>query len=181
MQHQQEYITLLKMDSSKDLRIQLAILFGLGKIVGGGTWASLLVLLIALYEKNVVTVTFLTFITLIIGQGSYNKLSYESNSEDPKEYVLDEVIGMGIALNGVFNIVVRFDFYNNLINNIDMIFILTFIIFRFFDISKIGPVGWIENNQNVRPYYKVVGDDIVASFLSIVVVIIILSINLWVL
>ena len=92
-----------------------------------------------------------------------------------------KLIGMGIALNGVFNIVVRFDFYNNLINNIDMIFILTFIIFRFFDISKIGPVGWIENNQNVRPYFKVIGDDIIASFLSIVVVIMILSINLWVL
>ena len=63
---QLEYITLLKMDFSKGFNIQLATLFGLGRLPGGGTWASLLVLLIALYEQNVETASFLAFFTLIM-------------------------------------------------------------------------------------------------------------------
>ena len=108
----------------------------------------------------------------------------ESKSEDPKEFVLDEVVGMGIALAGVYilyNVFGEFDFNIAFLSDIDALFILTFIIFRFFDISKIGPVGWVENNQNEKPYNRVIGDDIIASFLTIFVIVIVLSINLWVL
>ena len=181
---QLEYITLLKMDFSKGFNIQLATLFGLGRLPGGGTWASLLVLLIALYEQNVETASFLAFFTLIIGPRAYKKLTDESKSEDPKEFVLDEVVGVGIALAGVYilyNVFGEFDFNIAFLSDIDALFILTFIIFRFFDISKIGPVGWVENNQNEKPYNRVIGDDIMASFLTIFVIVIVLSINLWVL
>ncbi len=58
---------------------------------------------------------------------------------------------------------------------------LTFILFRFFDISKIGPVAWIESNPNEKAYNRVIGDDIMAALLSIIVVIIFLSVNLWIL
>ncbi len=181
---QLEYITLLKMDFSKGLNIQLATLFGLGRIPGGGTWASLFVLLIALYEQSVETASFLAFFTFIIGPRAYRKLTNETKSEDPKEYVLDEVIGMGIALTGVYifyNFFGEFQFNIKFFSDIDVLFIFTFLIFRIFDISKIGPVGWVENNSNEKPYNKVIGDDIMASILSILVVIIVLSINLWVL
>ena len=90
------------MGFSKGLNVQLATLFGIGKIPGGGTWASLIVLLIALYEQNAATVSFLAFFTLIIGPRAYRRLINNSTSEDPKEYVLDEVIGMGISLSGVY-------------------------------------------------------------------------------
>ena len=181
---QLEYITLLKMDFSKGFNVQLATLFGLGRLPGGGTWASLLVLLIALYEQNVETASFLAFFTLIIGPRAYRRLTEESKSEDPKEYVLDEVVGMGIALAGVYifyNIIGEFNFNIKFLSDIDVLFILTFIVFRFFDISKIGPVGWVENNQNEKPYNRVIGDDIIASFLTILVMVLVLSINLWVL
>tara|TARA_S200000501_G_C20838804_1_gene750632 strand:+ start:1235 stop:1753 length:519 start_codon:yes stop_codon:yes gene_type:complete len=171
------------MDFSKGFNVQLATLFGLGKIPGGGTWASLFVLLIAMYEQNVEIVSFLSFLSLIVGPIAYRKLVNESISEDPKEYVLDEVIGMGIALSGVYifyNSIERIEFNIKYFSDIDVLFILTFILFRLFDISKIGPVGWIENKPNEKPYNKVIGDDIIASILSIIVVIIILSINLWV-
>jgi phosphatidylglycerophosphatase A len=91
---------------------------------------------------------------------------------------------MGIALAGVYilyNVFGEFDFNIVFLSDIDALFILTFIIFRFFDISKIGPVGWVENNQNEKPYNRVIGDDIMASFLTIFVIVIVLSINLWVL
>ena len=172
-----------KMDFSKGFNIQLATLFGIGKIPGGGTWASLAVLLIALYEQNAETASFLAFFTLIIGPRAYKRLIDNSEQEDPKEYVLDEVIGMGISLSGVYifySIVGGFEFNINFLSDIDALFILTFICFRFFDISKIGPVGWVERNPNEKPYNKVIGDDIMAAILSILVVIMILSIKLWV-
>ena len=122
------------MDFSKGFNIQLATLFGLGRLPGGGTWASLLVLLIALYEQNVETASFLAFFTLIIGPRAYKKLTDESKSEDPKEFVLDEVVGMGIALAGayiLYNAFGEFDFNIALLSDIHALFILTFIIFRF--------------------------------------------------
>ena len=170
------------MGFSKGLNVQLATLFGIGKIPGGGTWASLIVLLIALYEQNAATASFLAFFTLIIGPRAYRRLINNSTSEDPKEYVLDEVIGMGISLSGVYifySIVGGFKFNINFLSDIDTLFILTFIIFRFFDISKVGPVGWVESNPKEKPYNKVIGDDIMAALLSIIVVIIFLSVNLW--
>ena len=67
---QLEFIILLKMDFSKGFNVQLATLFGIGRIPGGGTWASLIVLLIALYEQNAETASFLAFFTLIIVPGA---------------------------------------------------------------------------------------------------------------
>ena len=182
---QLEFIILLKMDFSKGFNVQLATLFGIGKIPGGGTWASLVVLLIALYEQNAETASFLAFFTLIIGPGAYRKLTALVESEDPKEYVLDEVVGMGIAISGVYIFTSIFDQFSfdfiEYLSAASELFILTFIVFRFFDISKIGPVGWVESNSKEKAYNRVIGDDIMAALLSIIVVIIFLSINLWIL
>ena len=190
---------------------QLATLFGIGKIPGGGTWASLVVLIIALYEQNAAAVSFLAFFSLIIGPLAYKRLMLDQQSladkkffltqtqlfsipyssfikEDPKEFVLDEVIGMGIAISGVYifsTVIDGFSFnilsdYTTL-SDTSNLFILTFILFRFFDISKIGPVGWVERNPKQKGYIRVIGDDIMAALLSIIVVIIFLSVNLWML
>ena len=172
------------MDFSKGFNVQLATLFGIGRIPGGGTWASLIVLLIALYEQNAETASFLAFFTLIIGPNTYRKLIALVQSEDPKEYVLDEVIGMGIAISGVYIFTRIFEQFSfNFIESLsatDELFILTFILFRFFDISKIGPVAWVESNPNQNAYNRVVGDDIMAALLSIIFVIIFLSVNLYI-
>jgi len=176
---------LSKMGFSKGFNVQLATLFGIGKIPGGGTWASLVVLLIALYEQNAETASFLAFFTLIIGPNAYRKLTVLVDSEDPKEYVLDEVVGMGIAISGVYIFTKFFDQFSfNFIeplSSTDELFIFTFVVFRFFDISKIGPVGWVENNTNEKAYNRVIGDDIMAALMSIIIVIIFLSVNLWIL
>ena len=182
---QLEFIILSKMDFSKGFNVQLATLFGIGKIPGGGTWASLIVLIIALYEQNAETASFLAFLSLIVGPNAYRKLIALFDSEDPKEYVLDEVIGMGIAISGVYIFTSIFDQFSfdfiESISAVGELFILTFIFFRFFDISKIGPVGWVENNPKEKAYNRVIGDDIMAAFLSIIVVIIFLCVNLWIL
>ena len=51
------FITSKKMDFKKGINYQLATLFGIGKLPGGGTWSSLTILLIALAENSAETAT----------------------------------------------------------------------------------------------------------------------------
>ena len=52
MQLEQGYTMWLKMGFKKNGMYQLATLFGLGRLPGGGTWASLVVLFAAILAKN---------------------------------------------------------------------------------------------------------------------------------
>jgi phosphatidylglycerophosphatase A len=159
------------------MNYQLATLFGLGRLPGGGTWASLFVLIVTILSKDPSnTLLFFISITLLFTPAIYKKSLPLFSSKDPKEFVLDEVIGMALA-----------------INNQELLFFTTFIVFRIFDISKIGPVGWIDD-PNTAPvwwsnidssakdsaYMNVIGDDIMAALLTGIVVISILSTCLWV-
>ena len=167
---QLEFIILLKMDLSKGFNVQLATLFGIGKIPGGGTWASLIVLFIALYEQNAETASFLAFLSLIIGPNAYRKLIALFDSEDPKEYVLDEVIGMGISISGVYIFTRIFNQFSfNFIESISAVgelFILTFILFRFFDISKVG----LRNVEKIPGTFGILFDDIIGGIYTIPII-----------
>ena len=180
------------------MNYQLATLFGLGRLPGGGTWASLFVLILAISSNDPFNILiFFTIITLISAPSIYKKSLPLFNSKDPKEFVLDEIIGMTLALMMVYMFSDIFGgFAFNLpsyISNQEILFLMTFTLFRIFDISKIGPVGWTEdpsiaplwwktwNGAEDNEYMKVIGDDIVAAFLSAVIIIIMLSIYLWVL
>ena len=68
-----------------------------------------------------------------------NNLEGEFSEIDSKEIVIDEFLGQYIAL---FSIPL-FELENNIIN-ISIIFLL----FRFFDITKIGPIKRFENLPN---------------------------------
>ena len=180
------------------MNYQLATLFGLGRLPGGRTWASLFVLILAISFNDPFNILiFFTIITLISGPSIYKKSLPLFNSKDPKEFVLDEIIGMTLALMMVYMFSDIFGgFAFNLpsyISNQEILFLMTFTLFRIFDISKIGPVGSTEdpsiapswwktwNGAEDNEYMKVIGDDIVAAFLSAVIIIIMLSIYLWVL
>ena len=193
MQVQQVYTIWSRMD----FNYQLATLFGLGRIPGGGTWASLVVLLAAIFAKDPSNILFFFgFVMMFFAPTIYKRSLPLFKSEDPKEFVLDEVIGMALAL-------IIVDFFSDIfggfsfnlseyINDKDLLFVIAFILFRIFDISKIGPVGWAEDPTTAPlwwqksdttddPYMRIIGDDIIAAFLSSGIVIIVLSIYLWVL
>ncbi|MBC8226952.1 MAG: phosphatidylglycerophosphatase A [Gammaproteobacteria bacterium] len=180
------------------MNYQLATLFGLGRLPGGGTWASLFVLIVTILSKDPSnTLLFFISITLLFAPAIYKKSLPLFSSKDPKEFVLDEVIGMALALIVVYTFSSIFGgFIFNLpdyINNQELLFFTTFIVFRIFDISKIGPVGWIDD-PNTAPvwwsnidssakdsaYINVIGDDIMAALLAGIIVISILSTSLWV-
>lgn len=194
----------LKMDFKNKIAYQIVTLFGLGRLPGGGTWTSLFVLfLVIIFEDsstNAISgeIALYTYIMSFFSFGYLYKKSLPFfDSKDPKEFVLDEIAGMSFAIMivGLFSwFFGGFSFdLPNYINNQELLFVLTFVLFRIFDISKIGPVGWSEDPKNAPLWWKkfdtdpidsptrIMADDLVAGLLSSIIVISILSIYLWIL
>lgn len=204
MQQQQGLSMSSKIDFKNKIAYQIVTLFGLGKLPGGGTWASLFVLfLVIIFEdssRNAISGEIALYI-YIISFFSFGYLYEKSlpffDSKDPKEFVLDEIAGMSFAIMivGLFSwFFGGFSFdLPNYINDQELLFVLTFVLFRIFDISKIGPVGWSEDPKNAPLWWKkfdtspidspmrIMTDDLVAGLLSFIIVISTLSIDLWIL
>ena len=204
MQQQQGLSMSSKIDFKNKIAYEVVTLFGLGRLPGGGTWASLFVLfLVMIFEDSSTNAISgeIALYTYIISFFSFGYLYEKSlpffDSKDPKEFVLDEIAGMSFAimLVGLFSwFFGGFSFdLPNYINNQELLFVLTFVLFRIFDISKIGPVGWSEDPKNAPLWWKkfdtdpidspmrIMTDDLVAGSLSFIIVISILSIDLWIL
>ena len=193
-----------KMDFKNKIAYQIATLFGLGRLPGGGTWASLFVLFLVIIFEDSSTNAISGEIALYIYMMSFFSFGYLYekslpffDSKDPKEFVLDEIAGMSFAIMivGLFSSFFggfSFDL-PDYINNQELLFVLTFVLFRIFDISIIGPVGWSEDPKNAPLWWKkfdtdpidspmrIMADDLVAGSLSSIIVISILSIYLWIL
>ena len=204
MQQQQELSMSSKMDFKNKIAYQIVTLFGLGRLPGGGTWASLFILFLVIIFEDPSTNALsgeIALYTYMMSFFSFGYLYEQSlpffNSKDPKEFVLDEIAGMSFAIMivGLFSwFFGGFSFdLPNYINNQELLFVLTFVLFRIFDISKIGPVGWSEDLKNAPLWWKkfdtdpidspmrIMADDLVAGLLSSIIVISILSIYLWIL
>ena len=204
MQQQQELSMSSKIDFKNKIAYQIVTLFGLGRLPGGGTWASLFILFVVIIfedsSTNVLSgeIALYTYMMSFFSFGYlYEKSLPFFDSKDPKEFVLDEIAGMSFAIMivGLFSwFFGGFSFdLPNYINNQELLFVLTFVLFRIFDISKIGPVGWSENPKNAPLWWKkfdtdpidspmrIMTDDLVAGLLSSIIVISILSIYLWIL
>ena len=79
------------------------------------------------------------------------------NKKDPKEIVIDEISGQFIAILGCV--------YSENLNYIFLSLLLSFILFRFFDITKIGPIKKFEKLPNG---IGIMADDIVAGLFAFV-------------
>jgi phosphatidylglycerophosphatase A len=133
-----------------------------------GTFGSLVGLffsfiLLKIFSFSIINFFFITILLSIAGYIStiiYLKAKNAEN-EDPKEVVIDEVSGQMISF------LVFFSFFTN--SDIDSIlknftvYLMNFVLFRFFDISKIFPVSYFDNKDGA---FYVMMDDIVAGFMS---------------
>ena len=130
-----------------------------------GTLGSLvsIIIILPLFELLSLSILLFLFICIFfISNYLINYFSHLTNTTDSKHIVIDEFIG-------IFTI---FFFY-------DLIFIyndictltLIFFIFRFFDIFKIFPANYID--QNFKNGYGVILDDIVAAIYTILTLLII--------
>ena len=88
----------------------------------------------------------------------------EFKNKDPRQIVIDEVLGQSMPL-----ILVLYLSENNLINlKIEIYYILSFFLFRFFDIFKPFPVSYFD--KNFKNYFGIIMDDIMAGFYTMIAI-----------
>lgn len=131
--------------------------FYIGKLpIAPGTWASAIATIVWLNlfdDSNSYLLPFLSIILLIIGIFfSYLSLK-QSNDHDPSYIVIDEWVGQWIALS-FLPVSLSYG-------------LIALALFRFFDISKVGPVGYFEKLPGA---IGVMLDDVVAGILTMVII-----------
>jgi len=152
-------------------------LFGVGKVkFAPGTIASLLTTIFFFYLIYIVLVSkeiILFFLILIFLYSIYAISTYIKNkdSKDPKEIVIDEVIGQSIPL-----------YMYEIAHGIEkdpqdafLFYICIFILFRFFDIKKPYPVSFFD--KKFKNTFGVIFDDIAAGIYTTLTLVIFMIIK----
>ena len=133
----------------------IVTMFYIGRIpLAPGSWASLAAVILWLNIFNNLNYLLLPIISVIlffIGTYFSHLALKTTNKKDPSFIVVDEWVGQWIT----------FSFLP--VNYI--IAILGFLLFRFFDISKVGPVKFFEKLPGA---WGVMADDVIAGILSMV-------------
>ena len=134
----------------------IGTMFYIGKLpLAPGTWGSLAALLLwYLIKPNIIDPLFLLITggLFFIGIAVSEIITRELNNHDPKEIIIDEWVGMWIALY----LVPHSLFWG----------LVSFFLFRFFDIFKPGPVQIMDN---IHSPIGVMLDDVVAGILALLV------------
>ena len=132
-----------------------ATFFYLGKLpFAPGSWGSLGALALWLFLPLSYAVHLAVILILfILGVYSSNKVAEDMDDHDPSEVVIDEAVGMGISL---------FMLPHSL-----GLYILAFILFRFFDIFK---PSFIYRIQNLPGGWGIMLDDVLAGFFTLAIV-----------
>ena len=110
-----------------------ATFFFLGKLpIAPGTWGSLGALILWIFLPLSYSLQLIIIVLFfIIGVISSNKMAIEMHDHDPSEVVIDEAVGMGIALFMLPHSIAMYT--------------MAFILFRIFDILKPSFIYQIEN------------------------------------
>ena len=120
---------------------------------GPGTWGSfgaLLVAVLATINFGPFALPVLTLVLLPIAFWAISHYQKTTHSHDASEIVVDEVIGIWIALCFVPADV--------------LLYVLGFVLFRLFDILKPWPVGWAD--RELKGATGVLADDVLAGIMA---------------
>ncbi|MBI28730.1 MAG: phosphatidylglycerophosphatase A [Pelagibacteraceae bacterium] len=140
--------------------------FNIGKIkFAPGTVGSTIFFFVLyfLFIKLTYLLFLLTFfIILIISILFINKYIKDKYEHDPKEVIIDEFLGCYVIF--LFFPLIQ-------ITNIINFLIISFILFRLFDIIKLFPINLID--KKIKNSFGVIFDDILAGLYTVIVLIII--------
>ena len=126
-----------------------------------GTWGSIAAIVLA--YTFMITMGFSSFLfiflfTIIVGFWSTkNYIKKSSEKSDPSEVVIDEVIGQWITILPIGYILEIDEFLKD---GLWFVWLWAFVCFRFFDIMKLGIIGWADNLDGAL---GVLLDDILAG------------------
>ena len=137
-----------------------------------GTWGSIAGMILAFILLNTIDLfTFcliLLFTTLVGFWATKHYIQHNSEKSDPSEVVIDEVIGQWIAVLPIGFTLKVTEFSNK---ELWLVWLWAFVSFRFFDIIKLGLVGWADDLGGAL---GVLLDDILAGFAAGLTVIVLI-------
>ena len=128
-----------------------ATFFFLGKLpIAPGTWGSLGALILWVFLPLSYSLQLIIIVLLfIVGVISSKKMALEMDDHDPSEVVIDEAVGMGIALFMLPHSIAMYT--------------MAFILFRIFDIFK---PSFIYQIQNLPGGWGIMLDDVFAGIFT---------------
>lgn len=129
-----------------------------------GTIVSLPLGMLILIYFNAQTLFLASVLITLIAIKSINKYEEKSGIHDDKRIVIDELVGMWIALSIAPAITIGLNDIATLSNGFLLQSILSFAFFRYFDIAKPSIIGRIDREASGG--IGVMGDDIVAGFVA---------------
>ena len=137
-----------------------------------GTWGSFAGMIsayILFITINLFTFCLILFFTILIGLWTTkNYIEQNSKKSDPSEVVIDEVIGQWIAVLPIGFTLEVTEFSGK---ELWFVWLWAFVSFRFFDIIKLGLVGWADNMGGTL---GVLLDDILAGIAAGLTVIVLI-------
>ena len=156
----------------KNINYLFVTVFGIGTLrYAPGTFASLVttVFLYSLFHViDLQNITILILLLLIFFYSFYAVNNYirDNENKDPKEVVIDEVIGQSIP---IYLYEIAHQTEKNFQEAI-LIYIYIFVLFRFFDIKKPFPINLID--KKFKNSFGVIFDDVLAGFYVVLTLII---------
>lgn len=126
-----------------------------------GTIGSLLGLIFGVILFQILGIVYFSIITVIVfflGWWVSNKIILQTKDDDPAEIVIDEVVGQWIGIIPI--LIILKDQFNEIGNLPYQALFTAFILFRIFDIIKIGPIKWADK---LNSGFGVMLDDVLAG------------------
>ncbi|WP_432450164.1 phosphatidylglycerophosphatase A family protein [Aliiroseovarius marinus] len=133
-----------------------------------GTWGTLAALPVAWVSHIIggpIALTGATILAYYIGLKATEAYTAGSDDHDPSEVVIDEVVGMWIAL---FPVSFGAKMMGADITALYPGWIVAFLAFRFFDITKLGPIGKADRRGDAT---GVMMDDVYAGVAAAITVV----------
>ena len=159
------------------LNLIFVTFFGIGKIKKiPGTFASLVTTLLLFFLFHILNVSpniilFAVIIIFLISLYAVNIFIKNLSNKDPKEVVIDEVIGQSIPIY-------LYEVSHNMpkdFNDALKFYLIIFILFRFFDITKPFPVNYFD--KNFKNSFGVIMDDVIAALYVVLILILFMVIT----
>ncbi len=155
----------------KKINVLISTFFGNGyisKIPGTFTSLSTLIILYIFFEvlhfNNLNYILILYSIIFFYSFYAVMDSETEFDNKDPRQIVIDEVLGQAMPL-----ILLVYLSSKNLINiPIEIYYLLSFILFRFFDIVKPFPVSYFDKQH--KNFFGIIMDDIVAGLYTMLII-----------
>ena len=161
----------------KNINYLFVTFFGIGTIrYAPGTITSLITTILLFSFFHILNFPNIIILAIFLTTFFYSFFAVENYikdefNKDPKEVVIDEVIGQSIPIY-LYEVAHGVD--KNLQESI-LFYIYIFILFRFFDIKKPFPINYID--KKFKNSFGVIMDDVIAGFYVVLTLIIFMIIK----